>query len=183
MSKEERIMVNGVRKWERIIWVSLVSVIVIISVFVIAKYQITLNQVNQKVTDLEGEKTTWTQSEANLTSQVSELKSQIQAKNELIKAFPTNNPDIINGLEQRGFNGGVQEIIADLLNHNELIPHDGVLGGKMGFCSKENVYVLSDKWVYAYFDDGHINGYMLLRYSVSNGIISWKVIESYLFGQ
>lgn len=77
----------------------------------------------------------------------------------------------------------MQEIIADLLNHNELIPYDGVLGGKMWFCSKENVYVLSDKWVYAYFDDGHINGYMLLRYSVSNGIISWKVIDSYLFGQ
>ncbi len=176
-------MVSGVRKRERIIWVSLVSVIVAISVLVMAKYQITLNQVNQRVTDLEGEKTTWTQREANLTSQVSELKSQVHAKNELIKTFPTNNPDIINGLKRRGFNGEVQEIIADLLNHNELIPYDGVLGGKMGFYSKENVYVLSDKWVYAYFDDGHVNGYMLLSYSVSSGIISWKVIDSYLFGQ
>ena len=77
--------------------------------------------------------------------------------------------------------GSVEDIKNDLLNHNELIPYDGVLGGKMGFHSKENVCLLSDKWVYALFDDGHINGYMLLSYTINNRVISWKVIDSYLF--
>jgi cell division protein FtsL len=181
--KGERIMATSVSKRERIIWISLVAIFAVISVLVFAKYKTTLTLVNQIVTDLEDEKTTRTQREINLTSQVSDLKAKVEEYNELIKNSPTNNPDIINGLKHRGFNGEVQEIIADLVKHNELIPYDGALGGKMGFYSKEKVFVLSDKWVYAYFDDGHINGYMLLSYSINNGNISWKVIDSYLFGQ
>lgn len=176
-------MASSISKRERIIWISLMSVIIMISVLIIAKYQTTLTLVYQRVTDLEGEKIIWMQRGTNLTSQVSDLKAQIDEYNELIKNSPNNNPDIINSLKQRGFSGEVQEIISDLIKHNELIPYDGVLGGKMGFYSKEKIFVLSDKWVYAYFDDGHINGYMLLSYNVNNGNISWKVINSYLFGQ
>jgi hypothetical protein len=51
------------------------------------------------------------------------------------------------------------------------------------FYRKERVFVISDKWVIAYFDDGHIEGNMLLSYSVKNGNISWKVIDSYLLNQ
>jgi hypothetical protein len=176
-------MTRSVSKRERTIWISLVLIITVISVLVFAKYQRTLALVNQRITDLEGEKTTWTQREANLISQASDLKAQVEEHSELIKNSPTNNPDIVNGLKQRGFNGGVQEIIADLVKHNELIPYDGVLGGKMGFHNREKIFVLSDKWVYAYFDDGHINGYMLLSYSANSRNISWEVIDSYLFGQ
>jgi hypothetical protein len=181
--KGERIMTTGVSKRERMIWISLVAIITVISVLVFVRYQTNLTIANQRVTDLEDEKTTWTQREINLTSQVSGLKTKFEEYNELIKNSPTNNPDIINGLKRRGFNGEVQEIIADLVKHNELIPYDGALGGKMGFYSKEKIFVISDKWVYAYFDDGHINGYMLLSYNINNRNISWKVIDSYLFGQ
>ncbi|AFL99281.1 MULTISPECIES: hypothetical protein [Desulfitobacterium] len=173
-------MASRVSKRERNIWLSLLTVIIAISVFVIMKYQTTLTLLNQKVIDYEAEKKTWIQSEANLTSQVSDLKAQTEKYSRLISTFATNNPNIINTLKRQGFNGSVQDIVDDLLKHNELIPYDGVLGGKMGFYSKDNIYVLSDKWVYAYFDDGHINGYMLLNYSVNNEDISWKVIDSYL---
>lgn len=71
-------------------------------------------------------------------------------------------------------------IVADLLKHPELIPYEAVLGGVMSFY-KETTDVLSDRWVFAYFEDGHINGNMLLEYSVKNGVISWKVIDSYLY--
>jgi hypothetical protein len=63
-----------------------------------------------------------------------------------------------------------------------MIPFKGVLGGKMAFL-KEKIFIISDRWVLAYFEDGHINGNMLLSYSVKNGNISWKVIDSYLIGQ
>lgn len=176
-------MAVDVSKRERIIWISSVAIIIVILVLVFARYQTALAILNQRVIDLEDEKTTWVQREINLTSQVSELEAKVDEYKELIKKCPTNNPDIVEGLKLRGFNGEVQEIVADLVKHNELIPYEGVLGGKMCFYSKEKVFVLSDKWVYAYFDDGHINGYMLLGYSINNGNISWEVIDSYLFGQ
>jgi len=67
------------------------------------------------------------------------------------------------------------------MKHNELIPYQGVLGGKMGFHSGKDIYVLSIKLVRASFDDGHTNGWMLLEYQViAESKISWKVLESYL---
>jgi len=176
-------MASILSKRERVIWISSVTVIAAISILVIAKYQITLNLVNQRVLELDAEKANWMQREANLTSQAADLITQSEEYSQLISTFPANNPDIINGLKRQGFDGNVQDIINDLIKHDELIPYAGVLGGKMGFYNKEKIYVLSDKWVYAHFDDGHINGYMLLSYSVNNGTISWKVIDSYLFGQ
>ncbi|HHV64455.1 MAG TPA: DUF4362 domain-containing protein [Peptococcaceae bacterium] len=76
-----------------------------------------------------------------------------------------------------------KEIINDLMQHPELIPYEGVLGGTMGFYDPESILVLSDRWVFAGFDDGHINGYMLLSYRISDGKISWEVIDFYLDGE
>jgi hypothetical protein len=71
-------------------------------------------------------------------------------------------------------------IANDLVAHPELIPYDGVLGGTMGFYSRDSVRVLSDRWVLASFEDGHRMGRMLLRYDVTDNGIVWKVIDSYL---
>ena len=74
-----------------------------------------------------------------------------------------------------------ENIVIDIMRHNELIPHKGVVGGKMGFYDAKEIYILSNKWVFASFDDGHLSGKMLLEYNVSDkGTISWKVISSYL---
>ena len=70
-------------------------------------------------------------------------------------------------------------IITDLLKHPELIPYEPVLGGKMAFY-KEATKLLGDRWVFAYFEDGHILGHMLLRYDLEDGKLSWEVIDSYL---
>ena len=51
----------------------------------------------------------------------------------------------------------------------------------MRFHTENDIHILTSKWVFAYFDDGHLSGYMLLDYKVSDeGIITWKVIVSYL---
>ncbi len=69
----------------------------------------------------------------------------------------------------------------DLVKHPELITYKGVLGGTMGFYFENKIWVLTDKWVLAWFEDGHVGGYILLEYTVSDdGKISWKVIDSYL---
>src|SRR5690554_7897613 len=136
-------MVNGsISNKERIIWITLLIVIVVISALIILKYQTTLTLVNQRVADFEGERIIWMDREADLTSHITDLQAQVEKSTN-----PINNPGIIIGLKQQGFEGSVEDIINDLMEHNELIPYDGVLGGTMGFYDRENIYVLSDKWV------------------------------------
>lgn len=172
-----------IQKKERIIWISVSVVIIAVAILVVSNYQIKLTNLTQRVTDFEGSKNAWSQREAELTSEITDLKAQIKQGTELIKSFPTNNPEIINILRRQGFNGELKEIKDDLMKHSELIPYKGVLGGKMKFYNKENVFVISDKWVLAYFEDGHIGGNMLLSYSIKNERIFWKPIDSYLYTQ
>lgn len=56
----------------------------------------------------------------------------------------------------------------------DVIDHEGVLGGTMYFTE---VRVLSDKWAFASFEDGHIMGRGLYEYVVNDdGGLSWTVI-------
>lgn len=90
-------------------------------------------------------------------------------------------PAEIEELKAKGLKEPVRNIRSDLMKHNELIPYGGILGGVMRFNSEIDIYVLSTSMVRAYFDDGHIDGWMLLEYKVSDeGKIQWKVVNSYL---
>lgn len=72
-------------------------------------------------------------------------------------------------------------IIRDLLSKPELIPFDGRLGGSMGFYEEDNVYILSDSYVFARFTDGHVQGSMVLEYEMRPGnAISWRVLDATL---
>lgn len=114
-----------------------------------------------------------------------ELKKQIDDLNLLTKNANQNiNKNIklsdwaIEKLRAKGLSDPVHDIISDLLKHPELIPYEGILGGTMRFYENE-IWVLNNKWVYAYFEDGHYSGYMLLEYDVTdNGKISWKKIAA-----
>lgn len=81
-------------------------------------------------------------------------------------------------LKSKGLKNPIKDIRLDLMAHNDLIPYKGVLGGSMQF-SSDDIYILSDRWVRAYFDDGHMVGWVTLEYTVSDGgKITWKVIAS-----
>jgi catechol 2,3-dioxygenase-like lactoylglutathione lyase family enzyme len=80
------------------------------------------------------------------------------------------------GLNDRTIN----DLKKDLMKHPELIPFKGEVGGKMDFYSEEFIHILSNDWVYAYFEDGHIAGQMLLKYRMDGGKITWKVLQSEL---
>ncbi len=95
--------------------------------------------------------------------------------------FPGLSPRDIARFQDRGLENPVEDIRADLALRPDIIPHEGVLGGRMGFYFPERIYVLTDRWVLAYFEDGHRGGRLLLRYDVGeSGRISWEVIRSYL---
>ncbi len=169
-------------KRERIIWISLVFAVFVFSVLIIHNYQKSLVSANQTITNLEKEQATWAEKEKNLALEISGLKAQLEIDEAIIKTFHTSDSGLVKKIERQGLDGGPNEVIEDLLKHRELIPYEGILGGTMAFWKNES-FVISDRWVIAYFEDGHNGGRMLLQYNVNDGIISWKVIDSYLNGE
>ncbi|MFO8065780.1 MAG: hypothetical protein ACQETQ_05595 [Spirochaetota bacterium] len=73
------------------------------------------------------------------------------------------------------------EIRKSLMERPDVIPFEGQLGGTMDFYDPDNIHVLSDRWVYAKFDDGHSQGAMLLEYErTADGGIEWDVFDAWL---
>jgi len=80
--------------------------------------------------------------------------------------------------QRRGLNNPEAEIRADLLGKPHLIPLEPVLGGTMFFLP-DSVQVLSDRWVMASYEDGHVQGRALFEYQVSSqGEISWRLLAA-----
>jgi hypothetical protein len=80
-----------------------------------------------------------------------------------------------------GWDDPVGKLKNDLVDNPELIPHDPVLGGKMGFYNRDEIFLLNDKWVLASFEDGHIGGNLLLEFEITpEKEIDWQVLGSYL---
>jgi hypothetical protein len=87
----------------------------------------------------------------------------------------------IEQMKRKGLKDPVKDIISDLRQHRELIPYKGSMGGTMNFYSESQIWILTKKWVLAYFEDGHNGGYLLLEYEVTkDGKIKWKTVASYI---
>lgn len=81
-------------------------------------------------------------------------------------------------LKYRGIPDPEKNLIQSLDSNLKLIPYPGVLGGKMHF---GKISLLGNRWAVADFDDGHIIGRMLLKYTIQkDSTIRWKVIDHYL---
>lgn len=121
------------------------------------------------------------QREKILVTEIEGLKNSLKESEKPIKSQSKLYSWEIGRLKKNGLQDPIKDIISDLMKHKELIPYKGVLGGTMGFYHERNMHILTSKWVFASFDDGHIGGNMLLEYQVSDeGKISWRVIDSYL---
>lgn len=75
---------------------------------------------------------------------------------------------------------GLQNPESDLMNdlnrkQKQLIPTEGTVGGTMAIRDSR---ILNDRYALAYYEDGHNGGYMILKYSVNNGNISWNVVDN-----
>jgi len=164
-----------VKNKERILWISSMVIILAVSLIIIFQYQIKLSNAEEKKTSLFNDNSQLQQENEDCATQASGLRSELE-KLELGNYDQTS----MLKLQAKGYTGQLKDIVADLKMHSELIPYEGILGGTMGFYHNEDIHVLTDRWVFAYFDDGHISGYMLLSYDINNGTISWKVIDSHL---
>ena len=170
---------NALRKKyhkERFLWMGLTIILVMLMGALLIKqqasYKSKLSRAQQQEkrlpTEIEGLKRSFTQTQQQKTEIPSQSSSSLQRWD-------------VEKLKAKGLREPIQEIKADLMKHRELIPYEGVLGGKMGFYNENGIQILDSRWVLAAFEDGHIGGRMLLEYQVSNGgQISWKVLDSYL---
>lgn len=85
-------------------------------------------------------------------------------------------------LREQGLAHPVKEIRNDLIASPGLIARPGVLGGEMGFYFRDGIHILNHRWVFAYFEDGHVEGAMLLRFEIGDdGNIEWQVLDETSF--
>lgn len=151
---------------ERFLWIGF-SVILVVLIFVLLFKNV--SDTNQ-----------FQENKKLLVTKIKDLSDSLKQYKKLLKAQPGLSVWQIQRLKKKGLKDPVKDIVANLLKHHELIPYKGVLGGTMRFLM-DGIHVLTPKWVFASFEDGHILGHMLLEYKVSNdGKISWKVVAAYL---
>ena len=123
-----------------------------------------------------------------------ELRKEVSAKSDTIRMYQKrmdrllkDNNDLkedagywfsdreIESLKQKGLIDPLQDITEKLSDTPGLIPYPGVLGGTMRF---GKISLIRDRWAIAEFDDGHILGTMILRYSVSKDTtLKWTVVD------
>jgi hypothetical protein len=116
-----------------------------------------------------------------LTAQVADLRARCEQYQKQALNLPGLLSWEIEELKKKGLKNPVADLVADLQRHPELIPHEAVLGGTMAFGFPEKMHVLTKHHVLAYFEDGHIGGWMVLEYSVARGgRITWRVVDSRL---
>ncbi len=88
----------------------------------------------------------------------------------------------VKDLKKMGLENPVEDLRNDLISNADLISTSAVLGGEMGFYFRDGIHILNKRWVFAYFEDGHLAGALLLRYNIDeeNRII-WEVIDEYIY--
>lgn len=81
-----------------------------------------------------------------------------------------------NRLAKKGLQNPEVTLKNDLMKKQaSLIPAKGSVGGTMAI---RDIRILNDAYALAYFEDGHNGGHMLLKYTVTNGSISWKLLDA-----
>jgi hypothetical protein len=120
--------------------------------------------------------------EESLQNEIGDIKAKLETADKKLRDMPQLQEHEIEELKKKGLKDPVKDLRSDLIKRSDLIPYEGVLGGTMGFCYEEHIHIISSKWVAAYFEDGHINGVMLLRYNIlKDGKIRWYVMDSFLY--
>lgn len=77
-------------------------------------------------------------------------------------------------LKRLGIQDPATFISNDLSKNSTLIPVKPVLGGAMNF---SRISLLGDRWAIASFEDGHVGGNLLLKYTLRDSVIRWKVLD------
>lgn len=77
-------------------------------------------------------------------------------------------------LKKQGITNPETFISEQLSRRSDLIPDKPVLGGQMSF---SRISLLGDRWAIAAYEDGHVGGQLLLKYTLRDTAIRWKVMD------
>jgi hypothetical protein len=69
-------------------------------------------------------------------------------------------------------------VLENLLAREDLIPWEGIHGGTMKIYDPSLVWFIGPRWCIAWVEDGHIGGYMLLRFDTDTGQTQWRLLDS-----
>lgn len=101
------------------------------------------------------------------------LEIENNSLNQSVQRFEMLDTIALTELREKGIED-YKLIENDLMEKSELITIEGILGGTMYF---RDVRLLNDQWAYATFDDGHIMGAGLYKFSINNSQdIDWEEI-------
>lgn len=119
---------------------------------------------------------------ARIDSLSSELERQENRNDSLQDAFKSavyaNDYSIFFGKEWEEIENPEEHISNSLKQQTDLIPLDAVLGGNMEF---RQVQVISEDWVLAIYDDGHVQGKSIFAYELqADGDVEFTEIASRL---
>lgn len=133
-------------------------------------------ELQAQIQDLSREASSLRAERNRLADQVSALTAELNSQPVVPLTLLSDSG--LRRLREQGLDEPVSQIVADLKKRPDLIPFDASSGGTMAFRDNDK-WVLTEKWVLAYFEDGHIGGRALLEYSVANGTIEWRRIAAY----
>jgi hypothetical protein len=157
-----------------ILIVSVQAVIIILLLF----YLVASMGDSMKVADLQDQLTLMRDHHEACIARNDSLAVKLQKIKVTHAIPPFLNQDQVEYLQKKGLADPVEDLRGALVANPDLIGRSGVLGGKMGFYFREGIHILNHRWVFAYYEDGHVDGAILLRYTVGeNGAVSWAVID------
>ena len=141
--------------------------------------QTELSESNKQKSALEKK---FSETEMNLQSEIVDVKNMLEIADKNLRDLPQIQEFEIEQLKQKGLKDPIKDLTLDLMKHGDLIPYEGILGGTMHFFFEEHIHIISSKWAAVRFEDGHIDGIMLLKYTVQKGgKIRWSVMDSFLY--
>lgn len=83
----------------------------------------------------------------------------------------------VQRLKRKGLKNPEADLMNDLMRKQKtVLSAQGTMGGTMAI---RDIRILNDRHALAYFEDGHNGGYLVLRYAVANGAITWTKLDSY----
>lgn len=138
-----------------------------------------LAMADEEVAEIEGE----LQEQAEVADSLEDMMPPADTMNlvppggaAFVDELGTLSESDIQRLQQKGLESPEVELKNDLnQKQRQLIPTDGVLGGTMAIRDSR---ILNDRYAFAYYEDGHTGGYLVLKYEVRDGNITWKVLDS-----
>jgi hypothetical protein len=158
-------MISGVERWKNAWpWLTVIAVFTLAFLLLLAKNRELERELDSCVAD-------------NL-----QLRDQLDVANmaPLLSSHRQVEPALsefeLRRLKHKGLRNPVFDLLQDLAEREDLVPADAFFGGSMHIIPGES-YVLTDRWVLAGFEDGHVRGNLWLEYDVSPpGHISWRVL-------